>query len=433
MYKTISKVRQCKTIALLLTLIMVSSILVSGCGKKNGAAAKQTVIKIGVLAPYTGPASRVGQEFKDTTTMAFAEHGNKIGDKKIQLVWIDESNSDAQKSADNYEQAIVRDNIDVGFAGWHSWDCAACMDITAKYKVPNFFSMGGVELINQKYKSNPDKYIYWGPKSWPTPSKLVTGYVQTIQDAIKKGTWTPRNKKVAIYGVNNDWGRSVGNALKSQFTAAGWQVVDEEWVGLGETEFYPLLKKIQSKDASVVAGTMSDPPSISSFIKQSNELGLKSFMVSDGLGWVGEWYKLTGAASNGVLDMIPQFTPKADKFRADFKAKYGYEPAPAPGSICYDMANYLYKILDYTNTKYGTVDRVNITKVMKDEVYTGKLTYKDGLMMPEYKYTPQTWPDPVVDQNHYVFPVIQYENGKGNIVWPASLKQADVQLPASLK
>lgn len=432
MNKMFCSLRNYRRLALLLALVMIVS-LFSGCSGENGTAQKDDgVIKIGVMAPYTGPAARVGEEFKDATIMAFQEHGNKLGKYKIELVWID-SESDAEKSARAYEQAIVRDKIDCGFAAWHSWTSAACMDVVAKYKIPHFFSMGGAELINEKYKSNPQRYLYWAAKAWPTPDKLVDAYVKTLEEGIQKGLWTPRNKKVAIYGVDNDWGRSVGKALKGRFTAAGWKVVAEEWVGLGETEFYPLLKKLKQQDVSVVAGTMSDPPSISSFIKQSKELGLKSFFISDGLGWVGEWYKLTGNASDGVLDQIPQFTDKAQKFRQDFKAKFGFEPAPAPGTICYDMAHFLYKILERTQEKYGTVNSENITKILKDELMTGKLTYKDGVIMKEYKYTPETWPDPVVDKDHYIFPVIQYWNGKGNIVWPEDQKKADLQLPPNLK
>ena len=42
--------------------------------------------------------------------------------------------------------------------------------------------------------------------------------------------------------------------------------------------------------------------------------------------------------------------------------------------------------------------------------------------MNEYRYTPETVPDPVVAKDGYYFPVIQYTNGKGDIVFPDDWK-----------
>lgn len=418
-------------------IVLAVSLLAAGCGKSknsasNDAASGEKVVKIGVIGPFTGPASRVGEEFKNATQMAFDGVGNKIGDYKVQFVWVD-SESDAQKAAQAYEKAIVNDKIDVGFMDWHSWVSVSCMDIAAKYKVPHFFSFGATEVVNQKYAQNPDRYKYWVGKAWPTPEKLSSAYVTTIEEAIQKGTWQPKNKNIAVFGVDNDWGRSFGKAVEKQFTDKGWKVVDTEWVGLGETEFYPLLTKLKKSDVSLVVGSMSDPPSVSSFIKQSRQVGLKSMIISDGLGWVGEWYKLTGNASDYVIDQIPQWTtPEAKKFRDDFKAKYGFEPGASSGGVCYDYARFMIKVMQQTQKEYGALTRENFAKVA-DEVRTGKLTLDDGIIMKQYKYTEETFPDPVVGPDNYIFPVIQYFNGQGKIIWPDAWKEQDLKIPDNLK
>jgi len=67
---------------------------------------------------------------------------------------------------------------------------------------------------------------------------------------------------------------------------------------------------------------------------------------------------------------------------------------------------------------------------MVEEVNTGKLTYgkKDGaIIMNEYKYTPETMPDMVVGPEAYFFPILQYMNGKGSIIFPDSWKEKDFQ------
>jgi branched-chain amino acid transport system substrate-binding protein len=48
--------------------------------------------------------------------------------------------------------------------------------------------------------------------------------------------------------------------------------------------------------------------------------------------------------------------------------------------------------------------------------------------MSKYQYLPETIPDPVVGENAYIFPVIQYLNGKSTIVWPEKWKTGELQM-----
>jgi branched-chain amino acid transport system substrate-binding protein len=158
------------------------------------------------------------------------------------------------------------------------------MDVTAKYKIPHFFGFGATEVVNEKFASDPEKYGYWMYKGWPTPAKLSIAYVQALEDAIANGTWKPAEKTVAIYGEDSDWGRSFGGAIKGQLEAAGWKTVSEEYFALDQTEFYPLLNKLKDLNPALVAGTSTAAPVMSAFIKQADEVGLKSLIIADGLG-----------------------------------------------------------------------------------------------------------------------------------------------------
>lgn len=426
---------KCKKLAVLLVAVMVLTI-VAGCGggsKQGSQEPKEKVVKIGVLGPFTGPSARTGDEFKGATQMAFEAIDYKVGDYKVELKWIDDE-SDPEKAARAYEEAVVKDKIDAGLGNWNSEVSVSVMDVAAKYKIPHFFAFGATEVVNEKYKSDPEKYSYWVGKGWPTPSLLSIAYVNTLDEAIQKGIWKPKNKKVAIYGVDNDWGRSFAKAIDKQLKDAGWEVVNQSFVAKGETEFYPLLKKLKDLDTSLLVGTMVDPSSVSSFIKQSREVGLKSMIVCDGLGWVGEWYNLTGKASDYVIDQIPQWTtPEAKKFKEDFAKKLGFEPSPSGAGLNYDWSRYMIKVLQSTYDSYGKIDRETLYKTAKEKIMTGQLTFTEGVIMNEYKFTPETFPDPVVGKGYYIFPVIQYFDGKGTIVWPEDWKEADIKVPAGIQ
>ncbi|MEJ2628116.1 MAG: ABC transporter substrate-binding protein [bacterium] len=400
--------------SIVVLLVVAFSVLLSTAPGE----AQEKVFKLGILGPFSGPSARTGEEFKGSATMAFDAINWKIGEYKIEPVWID-SQSDPAKATQAYEQAVVQDGIQAGILNWHSSVAVACMEVTAKYKVPHFFGFGATEVVNEKFHSDPDKYGYWMYKGWPTPKKLSVSYVQALEDAIEKGIWSPEKKTVAIYGEDTDWGRSFGNGIKEQLEEAGWETVAEEYFNIDQTEFYPLLNKLKGLKPALIAGTSTAPPSLSAFIKQADEVGLESLIIADGLGWVGEWYKLTGKSSNYVIDQIPGWaTDEGKQFAAEFEKRWGIKPSPSSGGLSYDATNFFIAIAKAAIEQYGELSSEAIYNFVKENVWTGKWSYTDGIVMNEYAASPETYPDPVVGKGYYIFPVLQYFDGVGKIIFP---------------
>jgi branched-chain amino acid transport system substrate-binding protein len=379
---------------------------------------EEEVFKLGVLGPFSGPSARTGDEFKAAVNMAFEAIDWKIGHYTIEPVWID-SQSDPAKASQAYEQAVVQDEIDAGLINWHSSVAVSCMEIAAKYQIPHFAPYGATEVVNETWQSDPDKYFYWVNKWWPTPKKLSISYVQALQDAVDSGQWEPESKTVAIYGEDTDWGRSFGNAIKGQFENAGWEVVGEEYFGIDQTEFYPLLNKFKDQNPAVLAGTSTALPSYSALIKQADEVGLESLIIADGLGWFGEWYESTGDASNYVLDQIPGWaTDEGKEFASTFEEENGFPPSPSAAGLAYDGAGFFIQAAQQVYDEAGELNSETLADFAKNEIQTGNWSYTDGIVMEEYKYTPDTVPDPVVGKGYYIFPVLQYKDGEGQVVYP---------------
>ena len=393
----------------------------------QGFAASKT-LKIGVLGPFTGPSAQTGKEFQASVEMAMETIDYTVGDYKIEVVWVD-SQSDPAKASGAYAEAVEGKGIQAGVMNWHSSVANAVMDVVAKYKVPHMFGFGASEVVNEKWHSDPVKYSYWGGKGWPVPAKLESNYIIALNEAITAGTFKPKKKLAAIYGEDTDWGRSAGGSYKKALLDSGWEIHSEEYFPATQTDFYPLLSKYKKAGVAVVAGTSTSPSAFSAFVKQSTEVGLKSVIIASGLGWIGDWYKMTGPASNYVLDSIPKLTTKeAKQWAKDIKAKYGFNPSPAAGGLSYDGIRMFIKLLQRTNELHGKLDKETIHKTMVEEVNTGKLTYgkKDGaIIMNEYKYNSDTMPDMVVAPDAYFFPILQYQNGKGKVIFPDVWKEAD--------
>jgi branched-chain amino acid transport system substrate-binding protein len=417
-----------KLLAILTVVSLVAVLLVVGCGPGESGEDGAKVLTVGVDLPLTGPSAKAGIEFKDTVEMAFEEIDYKIGDYEVKLVWIDDE-ADPLKGTAAYEQAVVNNGIDVGILSWPSSVAMALMDTVAKYEIPHFFGLSAAGTINDKWHSD-DKYHYWIAKGWAMPEKMTQAYVDTIEQAIDKGIWEPRNKKIAIFGDDTDWGRSVGEALKEKFSAAGWEVVSEDYTKLGETEMYAAITKLKSVDCSLAAGTISSVASNTAFIKQARELNLNALVVCDCLGENADFYSLTGEASDFILDQRPVFTSeKALKFAKDFEEKYGYAPAPATGGQVYDYTRFFIKIANECLKEYGKLDKEVLFDFAQEKLLTGKITFTDGILMEEYKYDADSIPDPIVGENYYIFPIVQYFEGKATVVWPDYQKEEDLKIP----
>ena len=412
-------------------LLVVLTVIAALCMFAATGMAAEKVLKLGVLGPFTGPAANTGKQFKGSVEMALEKIGGKIGDYKIEPVWID-SQSDPAKATNAYAEACERAGIQAGVLNWHSSVAVAVMDVAAQYKVPHMFGFGATEVVNDKWKKDPKKYSYWGGKGWPVPGTLMSGYVTAVNDAVRMGLFKPKKKLVAIWGEDTDWGRSAGGALKEKFANSGWEIFSEDYFPATQTDFYAMLSKYKSAGVAVLAGTSASPPNTSALVKQADEIGLKSLMIVDGLGWIGDWYKLMGNASNYVLDMIPQLSTKAAQAWAKkVKTEKGYTVSPSSGGLAYDGTGFMLKILKRTYERDGKLDKASIHKTMVEEVNTGKLTYTEAdgaIIMKEYKYTPETMPDPVVGPANYFFPVIQYKNGKGSIIFPKAWATKKLEL-----
>jgi branched-chain amino acid transport system substrate-binding protein len=415
-----------------LTMVAVLLFALISCAPDEGGEGGEDgemVFRLGIMGPFSGPSARTGEEFRGSATMALEAIDYNICGYTVEPVWID-SQSDPAKATQAYEQAIVQDGIQAGILNWHSSVAVAVMELTAQHQIPHFFGFGATEVVNETFASDPDYYGYWMFKGWPTPAKLSISYVQALESAIETGLWTPDARTVAIYGEDTDWGRSFGGAIAAQFEAAGWEIVAEEYFNIDQTEFYPLLNRFVELDPAVIAGTSTAAPSFSAFIKQADEVGLESLIIADGLGWVGEWYDLTGESSNYVIDQIPGWaTDEAREFAADFEERWDITPSPSAAGLSYDGTNFFIAVAQQACEEAGELSSEVIYNWVKDNIWTGEWGYTDGVVMGNYTSNPDTVPDPVVGQGFYIFPVLQYFDGESHIIYPPEWAEQEISVP----
>ncbi|MCG8566151.1 MAG: ABC transporter substrate-binding protein, partial [Desulfobacterales bacterium] len=329
-----------------------------------------------------------------------------------------------------YEQAALKENIDVSMINWHSSVAIALMNVVSKNRIPHYFGIGAAGTINEKYHSDPKRYSYWIGKGWPEPTKTTVGYAQMIEDAMAKGVFVPRNKKFVVFGEDTDWGRSVGKGYKKVMEDIGWECVSEDYFRPDETDFYPLMTSYKKKNVSVMIGTNSVPPSVAAFVKQKAEVGVPALLFCEAMADSGEWYDLMGPASNGAIEgRATWVTPKHKAFASKFKSIYGFEPSAAAGGQVYDYSRFFIKCLKAALKEYGSLNRKTLYKFGQEFVMTGKIVSDSGIVHDSLSYTPNNYPDPEFGPGKWMFPIVQYFNGHPNVVWPPSQKTGELIVP----
>ena len=196
--------------------------------------------------------------------------------------------------------------------------------------------------------------------------------MRALEDAITSGAWSPESKTVPIHGEDTDWGRGFGNAIREQFENAGWETVSKTHFLLELTEFYPSLNEWSEMEPPVMAGTSTAAPSLSAFIKQADEVGLESLIIDDGVGWIGECYKLTGDGSNYVLSQIPRSaTQESRQFAEHFQEQWDMEPSPSAARLAYDCANFFIETAQQVYEETDELSKERMAACAKDRIQKG--------------------------------------------------------------
>jgi branched-chain amino acid transport system substrate-binding protein len=399
--------------------------------------AQEGPLKIGSMGPFTGPASRTGDEIKNGVNLAL-EDAKAEGDlplkidgkeRDIEIVFID-SQSSPEKAVKAVTDAIDRQGVQFICNGWHSSVAMAVIDAEVPYKIVHIGHLGESQFISEKINSDPEKYRGWF-KGWPAPPKLAGLYGPPLEHFIQAGAWKPRNMKAAILVEDTDFGRGWGDAIIESLGKAGFDVLPYDVTSLEETEFTPLLTKYKAQQVSLVGMTSTGNVSASNFVKQFHQQQVPALLIAHGLGWFSEWYQLTGEASNYAVAIdSPQVI--AD-FQRDwvkrYNDKFGIEPGIAASGITYDYMRMALKVLN----KAGSLDFDTLVNTIYDMPYKGVWNlYKFAKEANENALAPnEVEVGPFM--KGFFFPMVQLMDGKAQVIWPLEYAAADFQAPPWLK
>jgi len=422
------------------TAAVAASALTSALPKNADAASK---LKIGFMGPFTGPASRTGDQFKRGIEMALEEARAageipvKVDGKTMDIepVWVD-SQSSPEKAVKAVTDAVNR-GVKMMVTGWHSSVAMACMDAESPLKIVHIGHQGESQYVNFKINDHPEKYQGWF-KGWASPPVFAGLYGPPLVHFMEKGLWKPANKKAAVIVEDTDFGRGWGEALVVSLRTAGFDVMPYDVNALDETEFTPIITKYKAANVSVVASTQTGGVPMYNFVKQVRAMGLKALVLAHGLTWTAEWYKNTAEASDFAVCMDSPYpiSPEQKDWMKRFKDKYGFDAGIAPSGQPYDHTRLAIKVLNET----GTLKFETLVEHIRE-----KVKYKGVWQMYDFATYNDFWKDfskegtlHQLSRNDirtgnfmegFFFPMAQMFGGKPKILWPLDLAEGEFKAP----
>jgi len=290
------------------------------------SAAAQEVV-LGASVQLTGPVANTGRYYRDAYQIAIdkinAAGGVKVGGQSTKLALkLYDNQSDVNLSVRQYTQLVSQDKVTLLLGPFASNFALADSAVSEKYKVPMVQGGGASDQIF----SRNFKYIFG------TLAPASNYFASTI-DMLK--ALKPKPGSVALLYADDAFDVSVAEGTRPKLKEAGLAAAMDERYSTNATDFNSLLSQVKSKsvDAVLVAGHETE---ILNFVRQAKSLGVAPKMYSFTVGVPSEDFrKALGKDADyafGMTAWLPSAALKdrwfgdAEKFAAEYKARFGYDP-----------------------------------------------------------------------------------------------------------
>lgn len=288
-------------------------------------------IYIGVSGPLTGDRAQYGAQWKKGFDMALQEinaAGGVLG-RKLEYIFED-SQSDPKQSVVIAQKFVADPRIIVELGDFSS---------TASMAASQIYQRGGLVQFGFT-NSHPDFTYAGGDYTWSTSITQNQASPALADFAVK----TLGLKKLAVFQLNNDWGKSTNELFTKRVQELGAEVVTSQSYLDTEKDFRSAITTVRdaNPDGIILISYQADGALIAQQLRQA---GLNQPLVGSASIQSPDYIKLGGNAVEGTYILgefnIQDPRPNVQAFVKAWKAKYNEDP-DLFGTLAYDTV-YLIK------------------------------------------------------------------------------------------
>jgi len=375
--------------------------LVFGATSWNGASSDP--IKVGLSISQTCPSAATG-EYQLKGYKLFVSQLNKRGGwlgRPVQLVVYDDQ-SNAGTAVLLYQKLITQDHVDLLVGPYSSGITQAALAIPEKYHM--------VMLDPGAAAPNIYSGVQWNFQAIDSADR----YLLPVADICRAHHW----KKLGIFvNSTSPFTVAAANALKARATAEHLEVVFVQGYPGTTSDFSSTVLAAKSKGADCIAGATNTPDSIG-LVREINRSGLKPKLLAESIGPVEATFLTSlGSLVNGVLGNTqwwPTLKTRGNKqFVLAYAKAFGRQHPDYHAALGYSA----FQVLDTAIKKVGSLDQTKLRDTIRRlTVRTVAGTFKvdaNGLQIGFKTY------------------MMQWQNGRGVLVFPPKVAEKKIQLPYS--
>lgn len=319
------------------------------------SAAFAQEIKVGVLLPYSGVFAALAQDIDDAFVLGLDTFGAEAG-VTFEIVREDTEVKPPVGLAKT-KKLILQDEVDLLVGVVSSGVLGAIRDTVDGAGVPLIVANAGNDEAT-------------GEACSPYITRISFSNQQVNRPM---GKWMVDQGVKKVFTIAPDYaaGRQMIDAFTTAFTAAGGEVVGQEWPPFQKTQdFGPFLANAKASGADAVYVFFAGGEAIS-FVKQYDSFGMKAELPLYGSGFLTSslYVNAQGPAAEGVITAL-HYVPTLDNpenaaLVEAFKAKTGRIPSEYAVQG-YDSARALVEAV-----KSGATDRATLAAALPKASFTG--------------------------------------------------------------
>lgn len=236
----------------------LSAVSAIGLAAAGPALADHTV-KVGVIAPFSGPFAIWGKQFQEAVEVYVAQNGEMAGEHMVEFVYKDSGGPNPSGTKALAQELIIRDGVDYLGGFVFTPNALAVAPLIEEAQIPTVLFNAATSIIVEK----SDYFVRTSFSLWQVSVPMAEwAYEQGIRTAVIS---------VTDYGPGND----AETAFKTAFEALGGTVLDTIKMPLSTTDFAPFMQRIKDQSPDAVFGFLPAGPPSFAYIKAYNENGLR--------------------------------------------------------------------------------------------------------------------------------------------------------------
>ncbi|HUH95188.1 MAG TPA: ABC transporter substrate-binding protein [Casimicrobiaceae bacterium] len=238
---------------------VLGALLALGVAAFCGAALAQGTVKLGMVAPFSGPFAEYGQQMLGGMKAYMKVHGDTVAGKKIEIVQRDSTGPAPDVAKRLAQELVTRDNVDLLVGFGFTPNALAAAPVATEAKKAMVILNAATSIITTK------------------SAEIVRVSMTLPQVTVPMAQWAAKNGIRKVYTVVADYGPGIDaeKAFTEAFKKAGGEIVGSVRVPLQNPDYGPFIQRV--KDAKPDAAFLFLPagaPGVA-FLKGYEERGLK--------------------------------------------------------------------------------------------------------------------------------------------------------------